>query len=143
MGMRRAAAAVLVLAVLASCGKAEAPVPVLPLVELGAFEYREKMKLGSEVTSWSGKRVRATGFMNPTSQARNLTTFLLVKDRASCCFGKRPQINHYVEVALKPGQKADYTTDPVTVEGDFAVDDRWDGDWQLGLYWMTGAEVRK
>jgi hypothetical protein len=141
MGMR--AAAVLVLAALASCGKAEPPVQALPLVELGAFEYREKMKLGPEVTRWSGRRVRATGFMNPTSQARNLTTFLLVKDRASCCFGKRPQINHYVEVKLKAGQRADYTTDPVTVEGDFLVDDRWDGDWQMGLYWMTGAEVRK
>jgi hypothetical protein len=23
------------------------------------------------------------------------------------------------------------------------VEDRWDGDWQLGLYWMEGAEVIK
>lgn len=141
--MRMRAAAVLVLAALAACGKPEPPVETLPLLQLGAFEYREKMKLPDEVVRWSGRRVRATGFMNPTSQARNLTTFLLVKDRASCCFGKRPQINHYVEVSLRSGQKADYTTDPVTVEGDFAVDDRWDGDWQMGLYWMTGAEVHK
>lgn len=128
---------------LAGCGKSEAPVEVLPLPALGAFEYKEKMKLPEEVVRWSGRRVRATGFMNPTSQARNLTTFLLVKDRASCCFGKRPQINHYLEVKLKPGQKADYSTDPVTVEGVFTADDRWDGDWQLGLYWMDAAEVLK
>lgn len=128
---------------LAGCGKTEAPVEVLPLTAFGAFEYKEKMKLPDEVVRWSGRRVRATGFMNPTSQARNLTTFLLVKDRASCCFGKRPQINHYLEVKLKPGQKADYSTDPVTVEGVFTADDRWDGDWQLGLYWMDAAEVLK
>lgn len=128
---------------LAGCGKTETPVEVLPLPAFGAFEYKEKMKLPDEVLRWSGRRVRATGFMNPTSQARNLTTFLLVKDRASCCFGKRPQINHYLEVKLKPGQKADYSTDPVTVEGVFTADDRWDGDWQLGLYWMDAAEVLK
>lgn len=128
---------------LAGCGKVAPPVEQLPLTEFGAFEYKEKMKLPEEVVRWSGRRVRATGFMNPTSQARNLTTFLLVKDRASCCFGKRPQINHYLEVKLKPGQKADYSTDPVTVEGVFTADDRWDGDWQLGLYWMDAAEVLK
>jgi hypothetical protein len=127
----------------AACGGSEPPIEVLPLSALGAFEYREKMALGEDVTRWNGRRVRATGFMNPTTQARNLKTFLLVKDRASCCFGKRPQINHYVEVTLKDGLTADYTTDPVTVEGVFQVDDRWDGDWQLGLYWMGDAEVRK
>jgi hypothetical protein len=126
----------------AACGRAPEPeLPALPLMELGAFEYKDRMALPEPVTRWSGRRVRATGFMNPTSQARGLTTFLLVKDRASCCFGRRPQINHYVEVRLKPGRTADYTTDLVTVEGRFIVEDRWDGDWQLGLYWMDEAEV--
>jgi hypothetical protein len=126
----------------AGCGRAPEPeVPALPLMELGAFEYKDRMTLPESVTRWNGRRVRATGFMNPTSQARGLKTFLLVKDRASCCFGRRPQINHYVEVRLKPGRTADYTTDPVTVEGRFLVEDRWDGDWQLGLYWMDEAEV--
>ena len=32
---------------------------------------------------------------------------------------------------------------PVTVQGILQVEDRWDGDWQLGLYWMEGAEVVK
>jgi hypothetical protein len=132
----------------AGCGKdpEAAPIPKpaeLPLQTLGGFEYKEKMKLPEEVVRWNGRRVRATGFMNPTTQARNLTTFLLVKDRASCCFGKRPQINHYVEVKLKAGATANYSTDPVTVEGVLTVEDRWDGDWQLGLYWMEGAEVVK
>jgi hypothetical protein len=113
---------------------------LLPFQTLGSFEYRDKMKLPDEVTRWNGKFVRVTGFLNPTSQARNLTSFLLVKDRASCCFGKRPQVNHYIEVKLKSGRTVDYSTDPVTVEGVIQVDDRWDGDWQLGLYWMEGAE---
>ena len=131
---------------LTGCPKPPAPpaaAEALAFQSLGAFEYKDKMKLPDDVTRWNGKLVHATGFINPTSQARNLTTFLLVKDRASCCFGKRPQINHFIEVKLKPGQTADYSTEPVTVRGVLQVDDRWDGDWQLGLYWMDGAEVVK
>ena len=127
---------------LAGCHKAPDAEP-LQFQTLGAFEYKDKMKLPDDVTRWNGKLVTATGFMNPTSQARNLTGFLLVKDRSSCCFGKRPQINHFIEVSLKPGATADYSTDPVVLRGVLRVDDRWDGDWQLGLYWMEGAEVVK
>ena len=115
----------------------------LPLQSLGAFEYKDKMKLPDDITRWNGKLIKATGFINPTSQARNLTKFLLVKDRSSCCYGKQPQINHYVDVKLRPGATADYSTDPVTIQGVLKVEDRWDGDWQLGLYWMEGAEVVK
>jgi hypothetical protein len=115
----------------------------LPLQSLGAFEYKDKMKLPDDITRWNGKLIKATGFINPTSQARNLTKFLLVKDRSSCCYGKQPQINHYVDVKLRPGATADYSTDPVTIQGVLKIEDRWDGDWQLGLYWMEGAEVVK
>ena len=140
----------LLLLLLAGCGKdpsaapaapAESDPPQLPLKTLGGFEYKEKMALPEEVTRWNGKRIRATGFINPTRQARDLTKFLLVKDLGSCCFGKSPQMNHYIEVTLKAGQKAHYSRDPVTVEGVLVVDERWDGDWPLGLYWMEGAEV--
>jgi hypothetical protein len=127
---------------LAGCSKVPESEP-LAFQTLGAFEYKDKMKLPDDVSRWNGKRVTATGYMNPTSQARSLTSFLLVKDRSSCCFGKRPQINHYIEVKLKPGETADYSTDAVAIRGVLKVDDRWDGDWQLGLYWMEGAEVVK
>ena len=33
--------------------------------------------------------------------------------------------------------------DQVAIRGILKVDDRWDGDWQLGLYWMEAAEVVK
>ncbi|RPH49208.1 MAG: DUF3299 domain-containing protein [Planctomycetota bacterium] len=141
--MKRVAWMILLL----GCPKPPAPpaaVETLAFQSLGAFEYQDKMKLPDDVTKWNGKLVNATGFMNPVmGSPRNLTSFLLVKDRASCCFGKRPQINHFIEVKLKAGQKTDYSPDPVTVRGVLQVDDRWDGDWQVGLYWMDGAEVMK
>ena len=129
-----------------SCGDAKpppAPAPELPFLELGAFEHKEKMALPENVTKWSGQVVRATGFINPGLQVRDLSKFFLVKDRSACCFGKRPQLNHYIDVRLKGGATMDYTTDAVSVRGTLVVEERFDGDWPTGLYWMTDAEVVK
>ena len=123
------------------CSKRAPPAEPLAFPAISSFEYVERMKLPAEVTRWSGKRVRTTGFINPMSQTRNLTRFLLVRDRGSCCFGKTPQMNHYIEVRLKPGSTANYSSDPVTVEGSFKAEERFDGDWPLGLYWMEAAEM--
>jgi hypothetical protein len=54
-----------------------------------------------------------------------------------------PQMNHYISVKLKPGDRTNYSTDPVTIRGVIRVEERFDGDWPLGLYWMEGAEVVK
>jgi hypothetical protein len=133
----------IVLMFLGGCSK-KAPEPeMLAFQTLGSFDYTEKMKLPADVTGWNGKMVKATGFINPLSQTRNLTTFLLVKDRASCCYGKMPQMNHYISIKLKPGETTNYSTDPVTVRGVIQIQERYDGDWPLGLYWMESAEVVK
>jgi hypothetical protein len=108
---------------------------------LAGFEYKERMEVPADVVKWNGRRIRVTGFINPTAQAKGLTQFFLVKDRSSCCFGTRPQINHYIDVTLKPGRKMNYTTDPVTIVGTLKIEDRWDGDWQVGLYWIEDGEV--
>ena len=108
---------------------------------LGNFEYVEKMVLAPDVSQWNGRRVRITGYINPTTQqVTGLTEFLLVKDRSACCFGKRPQINHYVAVTLLKS-KVNYSQDSVTVVGTLKIEDRWDGDWQLGLYWIDDGEI--
>lgn len=156
--MTRAAAAVLLGLMVAGCdptpsangatsGPATPQTPKKPeivdidLQALAGFQYVERMELPPEVMAWNGKRVKATGFLNPTQQVRGINQFFLVKDRASCCFGTRPQINHYVDVTLTDGKTIDYTTDPVMIVGTFRVEDRWDGDWQLGLYWIEDGEV--
>lgn len=134
------------LVLLAGCGDAPPPpppAPELPMMELGAFEHVEKAPLPENVKKWNGKLVRATGFINPGREVRDLKQLFLVKDRSSCCFGKRPQINHYIDVALKPGITINYTPDPVSVRGTLVVEERFDGDWPTGLYWMSDAEIVK
>jgi hypothetical protein len=124
---------------------APAPPPAeLPFAAvLGSFEYTEGMKLPPEVLAWTGKAVKASGFINPGSKVRGMSRFFLVKDRASCCFGTQPKLNHYVDVTLKGGKTLDYSPDPVTVRGTLKVEERRDGDWILGLYWMEDAELVK
>jgi hypothetical protein len=144
--------------VVAGCGKpvpsmtpvAHAETPVKPaeaavvnLQLLGGFDYKEHMELSAEVQAWNGRRVKATGYINPTDQARGITQFFLVKDLSTCCYGKRPQMNHYVNIALKPGQTVNFSRDAVTIVGTLKIEDRWDGDWQLGLYWIEDGEVAR
>ncbi|MBI4563082.1 MAG: DUF3299 domain-containing protein [Planctomycetes bacterium] len=138
--------AFVLLAALAACGRPEGPAapPETPTVDMnvfGSFEYQERMTLPEEVLKWNGKRVKTVGFMNPGRQIRDIEEFELVKDRASCCFGRRPLLNHFFQVKLNGGEKTHYTSDPVTIEGTLKIDERWDGDWLLGLYWLDDAKV--
>ena len=51
-------------------------------------------------------------------------------------------MNHFFQTILKEG-KTDYTSDPVTIVGTLVIEETWDGDWQLGLYWLKDAVVLK
>lgn len=118
-------------------------IPGVDMLRFGAFEYKERMKLPDDILKWNGKRVRATGFMNPLREVRGIKEFELVKDRGSCCFGRRPLWNHFFQVTLRANETTDYTSDPISVEGRLSIEERWDGDWLMGLYWLDDATVVK
>ena len=144
----------LALAALASCDRSDAANPTkggtsaapeivdIDLLEFGNFDYVERQELPERIRKWHGKKVRAVGFMNPGRQIRDVKEFELVMDRNSCCFGTRPRMNHFSQVVLKDSTTV-YTSDPVTVVGRFEIEEQWDGDWQLGLYWLKDAKVVK
>ena len=148
------AALLLFLAGLASCDRTDAATGAAPkaspdapleidMLEFGNFEYVERSPLPVRVTRWNGKRVRATGFMNPGRQIRDVKEFELVMNKDTCCYGSRPKMNHFFQVILKEGSTTVYQSDPVTIVGKFVIDEQWDGDWQLGLYWLKEAKVVK
>ena len=141
---------VLVILVTAGCGKAGAPgapsaAPAAPesidMQAFGAFEYVPKMQLPADILKHDKHLVRARGFMNPGRSMRDIPAFELVKDRASCCFGRSPKMNHFFQVTMREGVKTNFTSDPVTVVGKLIVEDRWDGDWQMGLYYVEDAVI--
>lgn len=150
----RSLLALFVLASLASCDRSDAandlPGPPkkgeeihdVDMLEFGNFEFVERQELPERVRKWHGKKVRAVGFMNPGRQIRDVKEFELVMNRDSCCYGTRPRMNHFFQVILKDTPTV-YQSDPVTVEGRFEIDEQWDGDWQLGLYWLKEAKVVK
>jgi hypothetical protein len=139
-----------VLVLLVGCGKAApssppsaSPPEKLPFLELADFEFKERQPLPEKTARWNGKYVEVTGFINPMNETRNLKKFYLVKDRASCCFGKAPQINHFIDVTMRGGQTVNYSTDPVTVRGVLQVGEVWDGDWLEAIFRMKDAELVK
>ena len=113
------------------------------MLDFGNFEFAERMELPERVRKWNGKLIRAVGYMNPGRQVRDVKEFELVMNRDSCCYGMRPKMNHFFQVTLKEGTSAVYQSDPVTLIGRFVIDEQWDGDWQLGLYWLKEARVVK
>src|SRR5688572_1348350 len=150
-------AALLVLAVLASCDRTDAangtpagakpkpaaePVFDVTMTEFGDFEYFERMEIPERIRRWNGKLIRAVGYMNSGRQTRDFKEFELVMNRDSCCYGSRPKMNHFFQTTLKSGT-VDYTSEPVAVVGRFFLEERWDGDWPLGLYWLKDAKVVK
>ncbi len=142
------------MAALASCDRTDAAnaaptktggaeeIADVDMLEFGNFEYVERMELPERIRRWNGKIIRAVGYMNPGRQVRDVKEFELVMNRDSCCFGTRPRMNHFFQVILKQGGTV-FSSDPITVVGRFVIDEQWDGDWQLGLYWLKEAKVVK
>jgi len=147
--------ALLLIAALSGCERSNAhpgvpPAPEAPaeidMLEFGNFEYVERMKLPDNILRWNGKLVRATGYMNPGRQVLKVKEFELVMNKNTCCYGSRPKMNHFFQVGLLVKKKEDltvFTSEPITVTGRFVVEETWDGDWQLGLYWLKDAKVVK
>jgi hypothetical protein len=61
-----------------------------------------------DVRALDGKKIFIKGYMYPTKETRALTTFLLVKDNAQCCFGGNPKINDMILVTMQNGKGVDY-----------------------------------
>lgn len=143
-------------AALASCDRSDAadsPAPAksggsvaafedVDMLQFGDFLYVDRMELPEHVKRLHGKNIRVVGFMNPGRQVKKIKEFELVMNRDSCCYGARPKMNHFFQTILKDSETV-FTSDPVTVMGRFEVDEQWDGDWQLGLYWLKDARVVK
>ena len=114
----------------------------IDMLEFGNFEFVERAPLPERVRRWNGKMIRAVGYMNPSKNLEAQKEFELVMNRDSCCYGQRPRMNHFFQVKLS-GPPKFYTSDPVKIVGRFVIDEQWDGDWQLGLYWLKEARVEK
>lgn len=59
------------------------------------------------------------GYMYPTQQTHNLSSFTLVKDSGECCFGGQPAVTDMIVVQMQDGKTVNYKEGLVSVAGVF------------------------
>lgn len=74
----------------------------------GFVSSHGKMDFHPDVQKLDGQRVFIKGYMYPTKQITGLTSFLLVKDNAQCCFGGNPAITDMILVDMDTGKSANF-----------------------------------
>jgi hypothetical protein len=106
---------------------------------LASFEYREGMKLPSEVVGLDKKEVKISGFMRGENGATENLEFFMIVNEACGCAGE-PKLNEVIFCAMPEGQRVNLSAAPVKVTGTLYVGEDKDGDYVSSLYRM---EIRK
>lgn len=110
-----------------------------------ADERSNNTSVPENVLSLNGKKISVQGFMVPLEvpDAR-VTTFLLVRDKASCCFGGPPKLTHRIYVTMEGDKSAEFFPDDiVTVKGTFKVLGNIIEEDTMALYEMDGESVEE
>lgn len=113
---------------------------------LAGYDYTDSKTsshaIPEKVRALNGKNISVRGFMFPLeSDGERLTTFMLIKDQASCCFGGTPKVNHWIYVQMDGDKKADYVDSvPVTVYGKLSIGETTVEEIK-GLYCMKADRV--
>ena len=101
-------------------------------------------KVPPGIQALDGQKISVAGFMIPmTVENDKARTFILAQSRAACCYGKVPNLNQWIYVAMDRGKTAEATMDvPVTVFGTLNVGTEYDAQ-NTGwcLYRMTSEKV--
>ncbi len=71
----------------------------------------------------NGKKVFIKGFVFPGPQKQGIQTFLLVRDKGSCCFGGNPKITDRIQVTLA-NQRLKFNSGTFKVAGIFRLEQK-------------------
>jgi hypothetical protein len=109
-----------------------------------AFYYAPKLtsEIPQDIRALNGKEVAIKGFMLPLKQhERRVTEFILLKNQGMCCFGKAPNVNEWVQVAVEgEGFKA-VLDQPVTIYGKLLVGEYRENRHALWIYRLKGEGI--
>lgn len=87
----------------------------------------ERSMLTPKIEELSGRSVRIRGYILPTFQQSGIRNFVLVRDNLECCFGPGAAIYDCIIVDMV-GATAEFTTRPVTVDGELTFREVLDFD---------------
>jgi hypothetical protein len=103
----------------------------------------KRSMLTDKVQEIDGSAVSLRGYILPSFQQKGITQFVLVRDNMECCFGPGAALYDCVVVEMEKGKSTSYTVRPVTVEGEFTVDELVGPDGtHLAIYHIRGLSVK-
>jgi hypothetical protein len=102
------------------------------------FDRESPSPAPEEVLENHEKFVKVTGFMYPLQSGARISTFCLLRNTQTCCYGPKPQYNQYVLVEMDNPVPFERLR-PVEVAGTFYVEPRPEDGY---IYRMKGNEVR-
>jgi hypothetical protein len=100
-------------------------------------------RMPAAVKAFNGRKVAVQGFMCPlTRSGTAVTSFMLLKDRCLCVFGRSPRMNERISVKMAEGQYAPYVNDqPVTVFGVMDVGGVYEKGTFKSIYRIAAEQV--
>jgi len=75
--------------------------------------------LTEEIKALDGKRIKIRGYIRPSFKQTGIQKFILVRDNQECCFGPGAMLYDCMIVTLNKAAATEFTTRPITVEGEF------------------------
>jgi hypothetical protein len=110
--------------------------------EMKTDDLFDRSMLTKKITDYEGKKIKIRGYILPSFKQDGLTQFVLVRDNLECCFGPGAALYDCVMVQMQSGKSASYSVRPVTVEGDFKIDEWEDFDGVIrAIYHLDGESV--
>ena len=110
--------------------------------EIEKNEDFSRQILTDKINNFEGKRIKIQGYIRPSFKQTGIEKFILVRDNQECCFGPGAMIYDCMIVGMKKGTATEFTTRPITVEGDFYLKEFEGPDGKLwAIYRLRNATV--
>ena len=110
--------------------------------EIEKNEDFSRQLLTDKINNFEGKRIKIRGYIRPSFKQTGIEKFILVRDNQECCFGPGAMIYDCMIVGMKKGTATEFTTRPITVEGDFYLKEFEGPDGKLwAIYRLRNATV--
>ena len=110
--------------------------------EMKKGDLFKRSMLTKKITDYDGKKIKIRGYILPSFKQDGLTQFVLVRDNMECCFGPGAAIYDCMMIQMQSGKSTSFSVRPVTVEGDFKIDEWEDFDGVIrAIYHLDGESV--
>ena len=112
----------------------------------GEGEPSEPFEFPEGILEMDGENVAIVGYMIPldwVDDSDRISSFMLVRDFAACCFGGMPRPDEWIDVRLPEGESAGFFGyAPIRVAGTLSVGlDRQEGSLVASVFQIVAQEV--